>query len=270
MNFLKDCLKGVAIGAGAILPGISSGVLCVIFGIYEKLIDSILGIFKNFKENIKFLFPIIIGGLIGVFLFGNVLNYLLYSFPVQIKSIFIGLILGTIPSLFKEVNLKVSFRLHYVLFLIFALGIGMFTVFFEKNLGNNSLLTFNYPYLIFSGFAMSIGIIVPGVSSTIILMLLGVYSTYLSSVSYIYLPVLVPIAIGLISGGIIWMYITKFLLNKFYGPTFYSIIGFTLGSIMVLYPEISSPIEIIISILCIIIGFTISSSLKNEKDAITN
>ena len=61
MNFLINCLKGVAIGAGAILPGISSGVLCVIFGIYEKLLDSILNFFKDIKNNIKFLLPIILG-----------------------------------------------------------------------------------------------------------------------------------------------------------------------------------------------------------------
>lgn len=60
MNFLINYIKGLALGAGAILPGISSGVLCVIFGIYEKLINSILGFFKNIKENIKFLFPILL------------------------------------------------------------------------------------------------------------------------------------------------------------------------------------------------------------------
>lgn len=65
MNFLVNCVKGIAIGAGAILPGISSGVLCVIFGIYEKLLDSILNFFKDLKNNSKFLTPLIIGAGIG-------------------------------------------------------------------------------------------------------------------------------------------------------------------------------------------------------------
>ena len=64
MNFIFDCIKGVAIGAGAILPGISSGVLCVIFGIYEKLIDSILNFFKSPKNNFRFLLPIMIGSIV--------------------------------------------------------------------------------------------------------------------------------------------------------------------------------------------------------------
>ena len=76
MNFISNSIKGVLIGAGAIMPGISSGVLCVIFGIYEKLLDSILNFFNDIKENFKFLFPLAFGGLIGVFLFSNLLNYI--------------------------------------------------------------------------------------------------------------------------------------------------------------------------------------------------
>ena len=87
MAFLSNCIKGIVIGAGAILPGISSGVLCVIFGIYEKLLDSILNFFKDIKKNIKFLFPIAVGILIGVLIFSNILNYFLTYFPVQIKSV---------------------------------------------------------------------------------------------------------------------------------------------------------------------------------------
>ena len=110
MNFVFNCLKGIAIGSGAILPGISSGVLCVVFGIYEKLLDSILYFFKDIKNNFKFLFPIILGAVIGILIFSNLLNYLLVAFPVQTKSIFIGLILGTIPSLLKTINSKCNIR----------------------------------------------------------------------------------------------------------------------------------------------------------------
>ena len=118
MNFLVNCVKGIAIGAGAILPGISSGVLCVIFGIYEKLLDSILNFFKDLKNNSKFLTPLIIGAGIGILLFSNILNYLLFKFPIQTKSVFIGLILGSIPSLIKEINTKTSFKSHYLIYSI--------------------------------------------------------------------------------------------------------------------------------------------------------
>ena len=121
MKFLSNCLKGVAIGSGAILPGISSGVFCVIFGIYEKLLDSILNFFSDIKSNLKFLLPIIIGVGLGIILFGNLLNFCIYKFPIQTNCIFIGLILGSIPALLKEVSIskfisEVTFALLFASF----------------------------------------------------------------------------------------------------------------------------------------------------------
>lgn len=260
MSFILNFFKGVAIGAGAILPGISSGVLCVVFGIYEKLLDSVLGFFKNIKKNTKFLLPIVLGVVFGVLAFSNILNYLLYAYPIQTKSTFIGLILSSIPKLLKDVNNKCKFKLRFVIYLIISLLIGILTVVLEKymvitSLGNE----FNYFYLILCGFLMSIGVVVPGVSSTIILILLGVYSAYLTSVSNVYFPILVPMGIGLIIGSLIFMKITKILLNKFYAQTFYTIIGFTIGSIFVIWPEFTFDLNGIISFLCMMIGPLLSS-----------
>ena len=102
---------------------------------------------------------------------------------------------------------------------------------------------------------ISIGIVVPGVSSTIILMLMGVYYIYLNSVSNLYLPVLVPMGMGIILGSLLFMKIIKILLEKFYKETMYSIIGFSIGSILVLIPQVTSSVEILISIFCICLGY---------------
>ena len=99
---IKNFFIGILLGVGAILPGISSGVLCVIFGMYDRLINSIFGLFKNFKKNFLFLFPIAFGGIIGVLLFGNILQALFDNFPTQTSFCFIGLILGSIPILVKS------------------------------------------------------------------------------------------------------------------------------------------------------------------------
>ena len=259
MTGFLNIIKGIFIGAGAIVPGLSSGVLCVIFGIYEKLLDAVLNFFKDIKQNIKFLFPIALGVGIGVLLFSNGLNYALYAFPIQTKSIFIGLILGTIPSLIKEVNEKQSFRPQNVVYLLIALAIGIVTVILENQMTIiSNVEEINSFYLILCGVIMSLGIIVPGVSSTIILMLLGVYSIYLQSVANLYLPVLIPMGIGLALGSIVVMKVTKILLEKQYAKTFYSIIGFTIGSILVLVPQGMTTLEMVLSILCILLGIYIS------------
>ena len=212
--------------------------MCVIFGIYENLINSILGFFKNIKENFKFLFPLLFGGIIGIVVFGNILKYLFFAYPIQIKFVFIGLILGSIPKLIKGLKGKSNFKIHYLLFTFLSLAFAIFLVVLEKNISIKSSNEYSFFYLIISGVLMSAGVIVPGVSSTLILMLLGVYESYLFSVSTVYLPFLFPLCIGLFIGSIIFMKITKFLMDKFYCQTFFAIIGFTLGSIFVLYPRL--------------------------------
>lgn len=259
MSFFRECLKGVVIGAGAILPGISSGVLCVVFGIYEKLLDAVLNFFKDIKQNTKFLFPIIIGVGIGVLLFSNILNYLLYTYPIQIKSCFIGLIIGSIPSLVKDANQTEKFKWKNIIYMVTALGLGLIMVYIEKNVVLEERENISFIYLCMSGFLMSIGVVVPGVSSTVILMLMGVYTIYLQSISNLYLPVLIPIGMGLILGGILVMKITKKLFDKHYCSTIYAIIGFTLGSVLVLFPEITTSVELMVCILCIICGIQVAS-----------
>ena len=188
-NFVFSCLKGIAIGSGAILPGISSGVFCVIFGIYEKLLDCVLNFFSDIKKNIRFLFPIVVGCIIGVLIFSKFLNYGLYYFPIQTKCIFIGLILGSIPALVQEIhnnnkskkktldivesenldkkdeNVGVipnnnddddAFKPRYLLFFFATLCLGIACIFLEKFLSVPSLESDNFLYFVLCGFTMSV------------------------------------------------------------------------------------------------------------------
>lgn len=265
MSFLSNCIKGILIGSGAILPGVSSGVICVIFGIYEKLLDSILNFFKDIKTNIKFLFPFMIGISIGIFLFSNFLNYFLLHFPLQTKSIFVGLILGSMPSLFKQSIKKDKFNFKFLWFLFVSFFIGLFMVILENYITSNVSTSYSFIYLVLSGFMMSIGIVFPGISNTIILMLMGVYNIYLESLSTLYLPFLFPLGVGVLLGSFIFMKLTNFLLKNFYLQTFFTIIGFSLGSIFVLIPNISSFLDFAIFFLSILLGLIIFS-LVNKKD----
>lgn len=261
MDFLLSVGKGILIGAGAILPGISSGVLCVILGIYEKLVDSVLELFKDFKKNASFLFPIAIGVIIGFFLFGNLLNYFFNSYNAECKLLFLGLILGSIPSLFKEANKKKKFKLSSLLYTFISFAFGLFLFLLENNISNSYMSIQNsFLFLFLSGFAMSAGVIIPGVSSTVILMCFGVYYTYLEAISIFNLSVLIPMGIGLICGAIFFLLLVRFLFKNYSYQTYYCIIGFVLGSIFVLIPNTFN----LLSILFFILGFTIA--IKIEKN----
>lgn len=271
MQFLLDYLKGILIGSGAILPGISSGVLCVVFGIYEKLVFSILNLFKDFRKHFIFLLPFILGGITGVLIISKLLKFLFVNFPMQTKYCFIGLILGSIPILLKKANQGKGFRLHYLFYLIITFLIGILSIKLEDILPYiiNLELNQNYfLYLVIAGFLMSFGVVVPGVSSSVILMTLGVYDTYITSVAAVNLTVLFPMGIGILVGCILFLKLIQFLLNNHYISTFYGITGFVLGSVLILYPGFSFNLEGVVSIILFILSFAIS--LKFEKSDSTN
>lgn len=197
--------------------------------------------------------------MIGIILLGNILKYVFYAYPVQTKFMFIGLIIGSVPELLKKANSKKGFKLGYLIYFILSFSVGVLLVLLEKklNFSENNISQFSFAYLLISGFFMSAGVIIPGVSSTLILILMGVYDAYLLSVSSLYIPFLLPLGIGLIIGSFICMKLIKFLLDNYYSQTFYCIIGFTLGSIFVLYPGISCLNDAILGALGLLLGLSI-------------
>lgn len=268
MKYIRDIFKGIAIGAGAILPGISSGVLCVIFGIYEKLVNSILDIFHDFKSHLRFLLPLFIGGILGVIAFGNLLSYLFASFEVPTKFIFMGLILGSIPALFNQANKNKGFRLHYLFYTFVAFVIGIWMIQLENYLSHSLLPTSanSFIYLILSGFSMSVGVVVPGVSSSVILMCLGIYDVYLHAISSLDFSILIPMGIGLVTGCLLFLFIIRYLLKHYYCQTFYTIIGFVLGSILILFPGFTFDFLHIASFIGFILAFLLANFLENHSN----
>ena len=270
MSFFINIIKGIVIGSGAILPGISSGVMCVVFGIYEELLNRLLNFFKSPFENFKFFFPYLIGGLIGVFLVGKLLLYLFNSFYIATCCAFIGLILGCIPNIMKQckTNLLEVSIFNKILHWLCLLLAFMFSVYLMalKVSHNSGLCTLPTSFdLSISGFFMSAGVVIPGVSSSAILMIIGIYETYLSAISNINLEILLPMGIGLIIGGYLFLKIINILFKFFRSYTYYAIIGFTLGSVLVIFPGFNANLEGIIGIILFAICFIISSSLGKMK-----
>lgn len=186
---------------------------------------------------------------------------------MQTNFAFIGLILGSIPVLFKTAHNSKGFKLNYIFFLILSFGFAISLILLENKISYDSIHSiknYSFSFLIIAGFLMSIGVVIPGVSSSVILMILGVYSLYINAISCVYIPVLFPMGIGLILGGFLFLKIIQILLNKFFSQTYYCIIGFVLGSVLILYPGISFSLDGIISILCFIICFYIAYYFENK------
>ena len=274
MKFIFNIFKGILIGTGAILPGISSGVLCVIFGIYEDLVSRILHFFNNVKENFLFFLPLLIGGFISIITISKLLLFLLETYTIPTSFIFIGLILGCIPNIFKHANLhqksntpnkflKYLFLIFTFTFSLYLLAVGNTNISTSLN-QTTSVSNFD---LIKSGFLMSAGVVIPGISNTEILILLGTYDIYLEALSNLNFKIFIPMGIGLLIGSILFLKLIEFLFANFKTYTYYAIIGFTLGAIFVLLPSFEFSLIYMISILLMFLAFFISYKLSDlEKN----
>ncbi len=231
------------------------------FGLYEKFVDKILHFFKDVKNNLKFFLPIGFGMLLGIFAFGNILRVLFDKFYMEASFTFIGLILGSLKLVIKQAQIK-RVTLSHILCLLVTLSFSVYLVALEKSINITSYINSN-SYLILAGALMSAGIVIPGVSKTVILMMLGIYKLYLSAISSLNLSILLPIGIGLLIGGVIFLSIINLLFKFAKSYTYSGIIGFILGSIFVIYPGFTFDLHGLVSVLLLIISFIVGFILSN-------
>ena len=274
MSFFYLFLIGILIGTGMVIPGVSGAVIAVIFGVYDKMIKSLTKLFKNFKNNFMFLFILGLGILVGAIWFSNVLMFLYQIHEVITKFSFIGLILGGVPFLFKEIKLKYN-KINYVA-MIFTFILSFVLWIFSKTIlqidldGNSSSCIMNFINLFLAGVIYSVGKVIPGISGSFLLIIIGMYEYVLSVIAH---PItigltqitrLIPFIMGLIIGILVLLKLINFLLEKHYGLTYSIIAGFILGSIPALIPNLSFSKDAFIGILTMIISFILSYKLIKQ------
>jgi len=234
------------------------------FGLYEKIIDSILHFFKDVKNNLKFILPIAIGVFIGVFIVGNLLKLAFDKFYMEVSFAVIGLILGSLKLIIKQAHTpKITFT--HIICLLLTFSFSLYLVALENSLNINTYINSN-SYLILAGCLMSAGIVIPGVSKSVILMLLGLYQFYLSAIASLNISFLVPIGIGILIGGTLFLCLINFLFKFVKSYTYFGIIGFILGSIFVIYPGFSFDIRGLVSIILLIISFVTGNKLSRYSN----
>ena len=215
---MLNFFKGIIVGIGGIAPGLSGSVLLVILGLYQETISAIGTLFKNFKKNVIFLFPLVMGFGVGVIIFSKIVDYLLENFEMYTRFAFLGLVLGTIPLFYKEVK-KEGFSKKYYIFMVISFIIGLSIFFFNQNLFP-TITNPNIAQSIFLGIAVAGSSIIPGVDSAVILSSLGLYELYVSSIANFDLGILIPAGFGLAFGVLFISFIMNKLISKFYTATF--------------------------------------------------
>ena len=264
-NSTINFIKGIFIGIGAVLPGLSGGALAAIFGIYEPLINAISNIRKDFKANVKFFIPVILGGIFGVFILSHALSYLLEYYLPEVSIFFVGCMLGIFPSLIKQAGAKGRGPIHIVL----TAGVAIFSFLLLSNTfataASTSPAAISTSTWVMSGGIIGLGLTFPGLSPSNFLMYLNLYQPLNEAISNLNFAILIPVAIGGIFSIILTAKLVAYLLRVAYAVVYHIILGLVLTSTVMIVPrEFHSNLTIA---LCLIAGLTVGIVMSRLEDA---
>lgn len=260
-RLLLQVLQGAFIGLGAVLPGISGGVLSVIFGIYKDIMELLANPFRNFKTHVPRLIPYILGAILGFLGIANLLAFVLERYPSPSVCLFVGLIGGMMPSLWKEAGKKGRnkaslFSMVIAMVMIFALLIGLRRA--------DVMLTPNFGWYLFCGFCLALSVIAPGMSFSTLLMPLGLYTPFVDGIGHLSMSVLIPGGIGVLLTVICLSKAVNYLFEQHYSVAFHAIVGIVVAATLMIVPFESfliSGMNFLVNTICLVTGVFIASLL---------
>ncbi len=244
-------LKGFIIGIAFIIPGVSGGTLAIYLGVYQGILDSIDNLFKQFKKSFMYLLPIFLGIGLSVVLLAKLVSILLDWNSFIVLLFFIGLIIGGIKFVYKKSQVTKLSPSLIISFLV-SFGFLIAIIILDKTSNNAGISYFDFSFwtylLVFAlGAIASITMIVPGISGSAVLLVLGFYTAIVSNVvgnifdfsSIGYnLQVIIPFGLGALAGIILFSKLINLSLKKYSKQTYFAILGFILASIVGVFLEI--------------------------------
>jgi putative membrane protein len=241
LEALVNAAKGALIGAANTIPGVSGGTLAVVTGIYDRLVQAVGYFFRGpggWRANLRFLIPVGVGVILGVLAFARVIDYFLQNFPDQTAFFFIGLILGSLPFIVKTGfggRLKAAYALPFLV--TFGALVGMALAGRPPQTEPITTVTVATAVFLFvGGLVSSATMVIPGISGSFILLVIGLYSTVITAARDLDVVILGIFAVGVGIGIVVIAKLISFLLERWHGITYAAIVGLVLGSVVTLWP----------------------------------
>lgn len=238
-SVLSRFLKGVVIALGFILPGVSGGVLAAILGIYERMLRFMAHLTKNFKENLLFFLPVGIGGIVGIGLLSKPLEWLLQNYQIVVLWGFAGAIIGTLPALAKESTLKSKRTMGDLFWFFGTMIIGFLFLYFMGDILGT--IPANFLGFVLAGGLIALGVLVPGLSPSNLLLVLGLYDPMLKGFKgFDILGVFLPIAIGGLLVMLLFSKLMEWLLEHYHSKVYHFILGIVIAStVLIVLPPVA-------------------------------
>jgi len=259
MFIARQLVLGLVLGIAAITPGLSGGALAAALGIYGPIIRALCSLTRNFKTSAHYLLPLATGLALGILAFSHVMEWLMTTSPTQVKLLFLGLVAGSLPALVREASSK-GFRLHYLLatFLALLLMYRGAEVLAWPQLADGNFTALHYGYF---GFIYAIGSVIPGISSSFILIHIGSFDDLLRAINTLHLPVLIPAGLGFALGALLLVRSVEHMLAHYHGLTYFCILGFLLGSGLIIWPGFTGGAMFIVDTALFLGGLGLSTAL---------
>ena len=279
MEFIRLIGIGMILGVANVIPGVSGGTMAVVFNIYDRLIGVITLNVKKIVSEWKFILPLVAGMGLGILLFSKAITFLFQNYPVQTNWFFIGIILGSIPMILKRMLVasrngtstgKGGRPLSVVVCGLVALGVMAVMTYLEVSDAGAPIQTELTPLLaakLVVGLACgTIAMIIPGISGSFLMLVVGIYSTVIAAISDFNIPLLIPAAIGGVLGLLGGAKLVRFLMARVPAQTYGAIMGLVLGSILVIFPGFGGGVTVLATSLgCAVFGFVVSFFAGREK-----
>ncbi|NLB61258.1 MAG: DUF368 domain-containing protein [Clostridiales bacterium] len=260
-NFLYRIFCGFFLGISIFAPGVSGSVMAVMMGIYTKLLDIVSNPFKNFKKNIIYLFPMGIGMLLSLVLFVVLFSYLFETYKKATYLLFMGLIAGNLPVIFKDA-MAGGFKKRYIIGILTAFSVAVTLGILR--LSAPQMQDFEKISLVFVGLCGALGGasgMVPGMSVSMVLMVPGIYDYILHSAKIIDVPVLLVFGACFAVGMVVFSRFTKYIFKKYHGFAYSMVFGFICGSFVSIYmglPKHDPNFNWLIGVMALALGLVIS------------
>ncbi len=260
IRFLLLMLEGALVGCGAILPGVSGGALCAAFGIYEPIMEFLSNPFRGFRRHMRTLIPVILGGLIGFIGLAKLVELLLAASPFIALMLFCGLICGTVPGMAKKAVKEKAQRGWMGFILALACSFFLFRLLDSSvSQGVNP----NFGWYIFCGVIWAFSMVIPGLSSSSILLFMGLYAPMTHGIGNFDIMVLLPLGIGFIVTLLATARGVNYLFRRWNSLLTKIILGFVISSVLVIFPAggtvpLLSDWRFYVGLLCFAAGFAIA------------
>lgn len=265
-NKFSVTFKGMIVGSTMLVPGVSGGTMAMLLGIYDKLIHAVSAFRQQKRESFFFLLLFSLGGGLGIFLLSEPILYLLQKYPLPMHYFFMGTVAGGVPLMLRQAQIrKPGFSLPLyaaagaaLVFLLGSLPPNLFGTVSTQGVSGALLLAA-------TGIFLAAALILPGISVSYLLLMLGLYDKTMSAVSSLDIPFLIPLALG-VGAGIIFL--TKglsYAMQKYPQPTYLLILGFVLSSLTEIFPGVPEPSQLLLCVFMLAAGFLIVLLLSREE-----